>query len=439
MKNLILAGLLLLIASPSAYAQIKRTTVPMGDAVTKASNQMLLTGPGARPFHIRIVVSEPENPQSPYQGAIEEWWMFPDQWRREVTDKDGLKQTIVVTGGKKTEQDEGDYFPLWLREFVIGAFDPIPNAAAWTASGIQIEQITMPNGDKSDACARAQSKIGTGDRATDAFSNVCFDGEGRLKFYGSPRYGMEFHDYRRFGKKQFPSQFINDPEPGTRLVGAVTVLEDESKVKDKDTAGLFTPLNSDDNHFESVTVSSAQMEQLSAGNPGIVWPTVRSGNLHGRLAMYVSVDRDGAVREAWPLNSDNADLDDPARDQVRKWKFKPAVDKNGNRVQIDGGLGFSFETKIDNPLPELSDAEVRSLAINLVEPKWPSNGLKSGEVVEVQVSVDEQGNLAGIGFTKVPAAAQGAVLNVWHGWKFRPLIRNGKPQYFHGVLRFVVP
>lgn len=437
MKNLALAGLLLLIASPSAYAQIKRTSIPMGDAVTKALNETLLTGVGARPFHIRIVVSEPENSQSPYQGTIEEWWMSPDQWRREVSDKEGLRQTIVIAEGKKTEKDEGDYFPLWLREFVIAAFDPVPNAAAWTASGIQIEQITLPNGDKSDACARAQSKIGTGDRATDAFSNVCFDGDGRVKFYGSPRYAMEFHNYRRFGKKQYPTQFVNDPEPGTRLVGAVTALEDESKVKN--VADLFTPLSADDSRFESVTVSSAAMEQLSAGNSGIVWPSVPSGNVHGRLAMYVSVDRDGAVREAWPLNSDNARLDDSARDQVRHWKFKPAVDKSGNRVQVDGGLGFSFETRIENPLPELSDAEVRSLAIKLDEPKWPSNGLKSGEVIEVQISVDEQGNLAGIGFAKVPAAAQGAVLNARREWKFRPLIRDGKPQYFHGVLHFVVP
>ncbi|GGA69909.1 hypothetical protein GCM10011507_21830 [Edaphobacter acidisoli] len=437
MKNLALAGILLLIASPSAYTQIKRTSIPMGDEVTKALNKTLLTGSDARPFHMRIVVSEPDNPQSPYQGTIEEWWMSPDQWRREVTDKEGLKQTIVVAEGKKTEKDEGDYFPLWLREFVIAAFEPIPDAAGWTASGIQLEQITLPNGNKSDACARAQSKIGTGDRATDAFSNICFDGKGMLKFYGSPRYAMEFHDYRGFGKKQFPMQFVNDPEPGTRLVGAVTTLEDESKIKN--VADLFTPLGADDNRFESVAVSSAAMEQLSAGNPEITWPPVQSGNVHGRLAMYVSVDRDGVVREAWPLNSDNAGLDDPARDQVRHWKFKSAVDKSGNRVQVDGGLGFSFETKIGNPLPELSDAEVRSLAINLVEPKWPSSGLQSGEVIEVRVSVDEQGKLAGIGFTKVPIAAQGAVLNVWHEWKFRPLIQDGKPQYFHGVLRFVIP
>src|ERR1700751_3684125 len=132
-----------------ANGQIKRTIVPLGDTLNKALNKTLLTSAGSGPFHLRIVVSEPENPQSPYQGTIEEWWTSADQWRREVADKDGLKQTIVFSNGTKTEQDDGDYFPLWLRRFVIAAFEPVPNPTAWASSGLQIEQITMPNGDKS--------------------------------------------------------------------------------------------------------------------------------------------------------------------------------------------------------------------------------------------------------------------------------------------------
>ena len=104
--------------------------------------------------------------------------------------------------------------------------EPIPNAAAWTASGGTIDQIMMPDGRKSDACARAQSKLGTGERATDAFSNVCFDGEGRLKFVGSPGYSMEFHDYKSFAKKQIARTYTDNPEPGTTLVGKVEVLEE---------------------------------------------------------------------------------------------------------------------------------------------------------------------------------------------------------------------
>ena len=52
----------------AAPAQIKRTSVPLGDAVDKALEKGLLTSKDARPFHILMKISEPENPQSPYQG-----------------------------------------------------------------------------------------------------------------------------------------------------------------------------------------------------------------------------------------------------------------------------------------------------------------------------------------------------------------------------------
>ena len=50
------------------------------------------------------------------------------------------------------------------------------------------------------------------------------------------------------------------------------------------------------------------------------------------------------MREAWPLNSDNAGLDDPAREQVKKWSVTTVKDSGGNPIQADGPLGFRFET-----------------------------------------------------------------------------------------------
>jgi hypothetical protein len=409
----------------------------MGDALNKALAKGSLTGAGAKPFHIRVNVSEPENPDSPYQGTIEEWWFSPDQWRREVTAKGGMRQTIVVIGGKKTEQDEGDYFPHWLQGFVNAVADPVPNVAVWIGNGGNIEQITMPNGQKSDACIREKSKIGPGDQAVDAFSNLCFDGEGRLKFIGGPGYDMEFHDYRGFGKKQIAREFIDNPEPGTKLVGSVTVLEDAAKMKDP--TAIFTPLPADEDKFRSIQISSAVMQKLADGNAPVTWPSVRSGNVHGKLAMYVSADASGQIREAWPLNSDNAGLEDPARDQLRKWKLSPAVDKDGKRVQVDSALGFVFDTKIEDPLPVLNNAETRALATTIVEPGWPTGLPEHGQTIEIDIGVNEQGKITGEGYAKVPADLQGAIMNAIPRWTFRPLIRDGKPQYFHGTLEFVVP
>jgi hypothetical protein len=426
----------ILFTTNTLSGQIKRTTVPLGDAVDKALAKGSLLGEGARPFHIYVSVSEPENPASPYQGTIEEWSASPSQWRREVTAKGGMRQTIVVADGKKTERDEGDYFPLWLRGFVSATFDVIPDAAAWR--GGSIEQITMPNGDKSGACVHAKFSIGSGASATDAFAGICFDGAGRLKSYFGPRYSMELSDYRSFGKQQIARKLEDDPEPGTHLAGDVTRLEEIPKDV---SAALFAPLPTDDDRFRSAAVNSTQMEQLVAGNAPIQWPTVRSGNTHGRLAMYVSVDTSGHVREAWPLNSDNAGLEDPAREQVRHWTTKPAV-ADGKPVQVDGGLGFAFDTKIGDPLPELSDAEVRALATKIVEPEWKPGSVHSGDTVELSIGVNEQGKLtglAGVGRVDVSSPLQWPAIDAIRKWTFRPLIRDGKPQYFHGVVKFVVP
>ena len=87
----------------------------------------------------------------------------------------------------------------------------------------------------------------------------------------------------------------------------------------------------------------------------------------------------------------------------------------------------------------LGDAEVRALATKIVEPVWAPGSAHSGDVVEVDIGVNEQGKLAGEGYTKVPSNLQGPVMTAISQWTFRPLIRDGKPQYFHGVVRFVVP
>lgn len=321
-----------------AYAQTP-TRVALKDAIGKATAIDSLTGPGSHPFHIRVVISEAENPQSPYQGSIEEWWLSPTKWRREVKAKGGTHQTIVVTGEGKSERDEGDYFPLWLRNFVTALFDPVPNMSAWTASGVRIEESQLPNAYNTNTCVRAKSKIGTGNRSTDASSVICLDGEGRLSSVVSPRYSMSFNHYRKFGEKQIPLAMGDFPEPGTEIGADVVKLEELSNPQGDD---LFKRLPSNDNRFDSAEMNSAKLEELTAGNPQLVWPP-HSGNLHGNLAMYISIDAEGHVREAWPLNSDNAGLDDPARDQVKKWMVVPLKDSAGNPVQADGPLGFRFE------------------------------------------------------------------------------------------------
>jgi hypothetical protein len=437
--------LLLLLAIPCPWAalgQVKRTSVPLGDAVTKALAISRLTEDNARPFHIRIVVSEPENPQSPYTGAIEQWWVSAKQYRREVTSKDGMHQTIVVAKGVQTERDEGEYFPHWLREFVIAAFDPISEeaVAAFTATHATIDQITMPNGQKSNPCARFKLKVGSPDSATDFFSNVCFDGEGRLQFYGTPGFGMEFHDYHGFGSKQFPRLLSDDPESGTHLTGQVQVLEDESK---DDKPDLFTPLATSDDRFVSAVISTAQLNILAGGIPPIAWPTVRSGNTSGNLSIYIVTDAQGRVREAWPLTGDNGELHDYLRDQARVWQLRPAIGKSGKAVQVEGSISYHFETKIGKPLPVVTGAEVQKQLLDCpYSPTLPAGLLPSGKTFTIHIAVNEDGKQTGTSFGhegEIPwKAYEQTGLTSGH-CHFKPFLEDGKPTYYFMEFKFTAP
>lgn len=438
-----LAGIISLGFCTYAHGQVKPTRVALKDALDKALAIDSLTGVDSRPFHIHMIVSEAGNPQSHYQGSIEEWWASPTKWRREVASEGGMRQTIVVAAGSKSEQDQGDYFPLWLSNFVTALFDPVPNELAWTGSGLTIETTQLPNAYNSDTCERTSSKIGTGNRATAAFSVICFDGNGRLSSIVSPRYSMSFNHYQEFGDKQIPFAMGDFPEPGTRIVGDVIQLEDLSNAVNDE---LFTPLPSNERRFYSTELSAEKLEALTAGDPQIVWPVVRTGNLSGNLAMYVSIDAQGQVREAWPLNSDNAGLDDPARDQVKKWTIIPVKDSEGNPVQVDGALGFRFETAITNPIPVLSDAEARQLAIKTAEPEFAPGVVRSGTRYRVRIGVDEHGAVTGIagGDTKVPGTIKASepyivpIMIAVREWHFRPLIKEGVPQVFFAELVFTI-
>jgi hypothetical protein len=337
MQNLAIAIIVLLCAS----ASFGQSSVPLEDKLKKALELSSLTGAHARPFHVKLHLSEPTNAASPYRAEIEESWASPRQWSRVIETPD-FKQTLVVNGEKSSEQITGDYYPLWLRAFVNALFDPVPNADVWKKQDSKVAQTTLPNGQSTEACARMKIKVGSEKVNSDAFASLCFDESGHFKTVGSPGYGMEFHDYQKFGEKMIARRYQYDPEPGTDLVANVVVLEEL-----KPDAAVFaiehaTPA---DQRLQSIHVTQATIEQVADSEPAIAWPAVKSGKTSGVLMMYISVDRQGRVREAYPLNADNGGLQDAARDQLLKWKLK-AMTVKGVPVQAESGMAFRFDTKL---------------------------------------------------------------------------------------------
>jgi hypothetical protein len=80
------------------------------------------------------------------------------------------------------------------------------------------------------------------------------------------------------------------------------------------------------------------------------------------------------------------------------------------------------------------------LATKVVEPRWPAD-LKSGTFIEALIDVNEDGKFVYASY-HAPATLMGGELAINEAltqWTFRPLIRDGKPQYFKATIKFTVP
>lgn len=242
--------------------------------------------------------------------------------------------------------------------------------------------------------------------------------------------------------------YQDDPEPGTELVANVVLLE-ELKKPDGTLFSIGQP-TLPEQRLQSVVVSQATIEQAAEGQPALAWPPVQSGKTTGLLSMYVSVDRQGRVREAYPLNSDNAGLEDAARDQLLKWKLKPMAAK-GVPVQAEAPLTFRFETMLAinaarptgqaNSALATASGAVPPLAVRvspvlqgfLVDdptPEYPPGARQNhiqGKVV-LALTIDKAGTAKDIRVLTSPdqTLTDSAIAAVSR-WRYRPYQLNGSP------------
>ena len=419
------------ISSLAAKPEKKETS--LADAAAHAIELSQIRVPGATPFHLKATLLESTNPDSPYTAEIEEYWVSPQKWRRTVT-SEKFSQTVIKTGTQQIEQNTGDYYPLWLRNMVTALVDPIPMLVELEQSNAYLRIDAYPDAGQLEQCAHLEAKVGGWAAQNTVYNVICFNA--RREFLTSvvtPSYSAQFEDYRRFGNKLVPRKIIDDPEPGTTLLLRVTELTALNEVVDEK---LFTA----DGVVPTALLRSLKIDQvvangLALNTPSIQWPTVRNRKTQGTLSIYISADTSGRVREAWPLNSANAGLDDAVRNQVKNWRFKP-VAVEGVPVQIETILTFAFDTKVANPIPLLTNEEARALAMNVVE----AEGLPPGATATLRVSVDEKGNIIGVANPhELGNELFGPAYGALSQWRFRPYVRDGKPDRFDANITFVGP
>ncbi|MGA8938070.1 MAG: hypothetical protein WB439_02790 [Acidobacteriaceae bacterium] len=320
-----------------AQLTVRHVSEPAGKTLEKAFHRSTLGQPGAKPFHVRLEVSQAKGKPGDYAATIEETWAAPDRWIRTVHAHD-VSQVTVMNGSGLHVVTQGEYFPKWLRDFVTGLFAPVPDPNRWDLSKAPIEYIELPNGTRSNPCQHAEFNLGEPPLEQVNFANDCFRAsDGLLEMAQSPNYTIEFNDYASFGKLKIARELSEEPANRVELAGRVTVLEEAKGVAEQT---FDTPAGATDaNPLESVILSTPELLSLAGGLPDLIWPNPIPG--HGMFTAWVSIDRDGMVREAHSLNSDESGIAAEMTAELVGRRWKPYL-KNGVPTQSEGALVFEY-------------------------------------------------------------------------------------------------
>jgi len=318
--------------------------IPIADLPKHAAEQSQLTLPGSQPFHLKAKVFErTDRKNDSHNAEIIEDWVAPDKWRRTIKAQD-FSEVLVANGGKFGEQLQGNYYPNWLRTFVDGIFEPgaALQGLDLTKSADTARMTIGPDGrfrvdaaEGPHVCRRFQFLASAPPVTNPVFSTYCFL-NGLIESIGTPGYHISYSDYKKFGDKDVARKLGEYIEPGTELQADIEEL-DALPSADESLFAIQTPAAP----LRTITVKEETVRTLISNAPDIEWPPMKEGINPGRLSIYICIDRDGHVRETLPLNSDNPNMTQAAREQVMKWSFK-RVSNKGEAVQVESMLTFGY-------------------------------------------------------------------------------------------------
>jgi hypothetical protein len=399
--SVVCVGLVLL--HLSAGARVSRQAVGIAADVGPTNPglaQAALTAPGSPPFHLKAVITERGDPTS--KTEVEIFWKAPHKWRRTIQSETEFSQTLIVNQRRRFEENSGDYFPLWSQTLVAAMLNPKPFLDAYKPGDLL---LTKAN-------------------------------EASRESVGAARRHVDFLNYQYFHDVGVARILSYKIDPGDSYQARIIELSDLDPQTDPKLfyIGHPTPRRK---QIRSVAVTERELRHRARQLLKIIWPQVLDGMVTGVTSYYVSTDRRGQVREVLPLSLTAERADDSARRQIMKWKFKPPQ-RHGARVQVEGVLKFSFDTRAYGPAEPLTDEEARKLASNIEEPVFPP-GIASGATFTIRIAVDINGDviesIAGDGAHEIYPACAAALRH----WRFRPIMENGQPRPYRAQIVCRVP
>ncbi|MGC1385450.1 MAG: hypothetical protein WA823_16855 [Candidatus Acidiferrales bacterium] len=424
------ASVALAILASSTYASSQSSSSEsLYDLTQPVLEKSQLAVAGGPRFHIIVEILQTNHPESDMRGQVEQFWIAPDKYRR-VIKTPNFSQTLIVNGESVSETDSDNYYPYWLYNEITAVFNPVPFVSALKASRITIHEQGMIGA--VETCGDVTMRV---DRW-----RVCFYPKGMLHSVFMKGYDATFHDYAAFGSKLVARRIVTDEGGDGQIVAQITSLE-PLPAPDPSMFAVATPTPLSD-QLRIVHVSEDRFRSLVVGSTDIAWPDpVLGGMAKGGCGAFASADRDGNVREVFSEGCDNANLEEPLRQALLKWKLKHA-NANGAPVQVAALLGIPFSVNVQAPPPLslLSDAEARKLATNIVEPSFPKGSAPSGTKVQIRVKVDDDTRLLDFqNTTQVSDKLFFSAVAAVRKWTFTPYMLDGKAVPFEADVVFVVP
>lgn len=426
-------------------------SIPLPQVMDNALKLSRITTPGSSPFHLRAVIAQEGRKESEYNAEVEEFWVAPDKWRRTVKSP-AFSQTVVVNGEVRFEQSTGDYYPFWLRDLVTAIFDIVP--PDFTPPDLQLEsqdnehKVRMTAGIMAGVdtgfgsvytgiCSRWNDKVGRAPQFNYVLSTACFEGEDRVvRAVFSPFFHAEFTDYRSYKNRQVSRLIKMTPFKDVHLEAKVNQL---SELRDReDSLFVIPPSASSNNWAQSIRMRQQDALARLVNSPDIKWDPVHDGQTTGNFSLMIYMDKQGNVREIWPLSTDNPLAQEQALSEVRQWKFKPMV-LNGTPVQMETLLTFHFETSLEAGVVVLSNSEARKLAITKSDPHFLRTKYSKGTEFTVRIVVDDSGRVVDVeNFYRIDPGLFAAADSSVRMWLFRPRVVYRKPERFSADIMFRV-
>lgn len=332
MKRL-LPFLLLLPVLP-LLSQTQDDTAEFRALIEKSVASTSLTVPGSRPFHLKLEAGDSTRVRSEYKTELEVWWAAPEKWRRELKSP-MFSETAVQNGQSYSESTSGDYLPWWLHELMTVPLNPIP-----------VEELATVEPELSGMAdhrhAQWESPFSDGVNTISIHNSILFDGVVPKEVF-SRTVSATLSAYQRFGAKNVPRSFeFFDKQ--TTIRAYVIGLEQLDDASD----AVFAVAH--DTGFKTrtrfVEVSQASLENYKLETPAMVWPVVHNFPDTGVIALHITLDRTGAIREVDSPISKNVVLSNPAVEQIRNWKFKPYF-VDGAPVQVSTYISIPFKAKFE--------------------------------------------------------------------------------------------